>query len=105
MKGSKSYIDKLMSTAKVQKQILTLGERRAKGEFGWRPMAVKVTKLLKLKEPLTHETVENAPRADCKVELTLAVMQSHSPNANVVSNVRLAPPRVLRCAIDQASPA
>ena len=43
MKGSKSYIDKLMPTAKVQKQILTLGERRAKGEFGWRPMAVKVT--------------------------------------------------------------
>ena len=55
--GSKSYIDKLMPTAKVQKQILTLGEKRAEGEFGWRPMAMKVTRRLKLKEPLTHETV------------------------------------------------
>ena len=46
-----------MPTAQVQKQILTLGEKKAKTEFGWRPMAMKVTQLFKLKEPLTHETV------------------------------------------------
>lgn len=55
--GCKSYLEELKPSQAVQRKILQLGVKRANGHFGWRPMAKKVSALLKLKEALPHETV------------------------------------------------
>jgi DNA invertase Pin-like site-specific DNA recombinase len=55
--GTKSYLEEMKPSAKVQNQILALGKQRSKGTFGWRPMAKKVSKILGLKDVLPHETV------------------------------------------------
>ena len=40
----------------MRKKLATQCRARAKGTFGWRVLAVKLSKLLKIKEVMTHET-------------------------------------------------
>lgn len=54
--GCKSYVEHLAPSRAVKNKIIKLGKKRAAGEFGWRPLAEKITALLKLDKPLTHET-------------------------------------------------
>ena len=55
--GCSSVLEQKNASEAVQKKILILGRKRSMGEFGWRPMAEKVSKLLKLDYVLSHETV------------------------------------------------
>lgn len=55
--GCQSWLEKLKPNKVVKRKIQGLGKSRAAGKFGWRPMAEKVSKLLKLNRVLSHECV------------------------------------------------
>lgn len=55
--GIKSYLEDLQPSKDVQQKIVSLGKKRDRGDFGWRPMANEVSKLLGMKQSLPRETV------------------------------------------------
>ena len=55
--GCKSVIQKLKPSQASIKQVKKLKAQRDKGEFGWRPLATKVSKVLRVKACLAPETV------------------------------------------------
>ena len=55
--GCSSVLEQLKFSKVMQKKMLALGKRRAAGNFGWRPMAEEVSKLLMLDHVFFHESV------------------------------------------------
>jgi len=54
--GRKSLLEECKPSAALRKKLATQCRARAKGKFGWRLLAVKLSKMLKLKTIMTHET-------------------------------------------------
>ena len=60
--GRKTLLEKKKPSAALRKKLATQCRARAKGKFGWRVLAVNLSKMLKLKKVMTHET---ARRTSC----------------------------------------
>ena len=54
--GRMSLLEAISPPASTKKKLATACRQRAKGKFGWRTLAAKMSKLLMLEEEMTHET-------------------------------------------------
>ena len=60
--GAKTYVEELAPSKAMQNKIITLGKKRDAGVFGWRPFAEKISDMLQLDQPLSHETARRMYR-------------------------------------------
>jgi len=54
--GRLSLLEKHKPSPALHKKLTTQCRARAKGKFGWRVLAITLSKMLKLKTIMTHET-------------------------------------------------
>jgi hypothetical protein len=60
--GAKTYVEELAPSKAMQNKIIALGKKRDAGVFGWRPFAEKISDMLQLDQPLSHETARRMYR-------------------------------------------
>ena len=53
--GRLSVLEMMKPSASLRKKLATQCRRRSKGKFGWRTLASKLSTLLRLEKPMSHE--------------------------------------------------